>query len=263
MKRIRNTLVCFMLFSVCGFFFLSNFAQSYQDDFDVLREKNWEHWGKYAIWKVEDGFLMVWINSPPDFRGKVHPIIELLQYKDLSSSFQDIEISNGPDLIKKQIKKPGYETFTITVKNIGGKWRDFGIVVRHKSSDLHVADPPSYLFLKHTMYAVIFHAWGRFVIFTPERLQKHNLDNRWETSELTSMEIRFNRGHFQWFADGEKRADFEDPEFPSIEILGFVIIGNGLQAGQAWVDSFEIKSTLAVSPQAKLATTWGHLKQQK
>ena len=78
------------------------------------------------------------------------------------------------------------------------------------------------------------------------------------------MEIRFNKGHLQWFADGEKRADFEDPDFPSVEILGFVVIGNGRRVGHAWVDSFRITGPgLSVSPQTKLATTWGQLKQNQ
>ena len=261
MKQVRNTFVWIALFSVCCIFFLSDFSQSYQDDFDVLKEKNWEHWGQYAIWKVADGFLKVWIKSPPDFGGDALPTIELLQFKDASGAYEDFEISNGQDLIKRQIKKPGYKNFTITLQNLGSKHTDFGIVVRHRSPDLPEDDPPSYLFLTHTIYAVFFHAWGG-VAFMPERLQKHNLDIWQKTRELTSMEIRFNRGHFQWFADGEKLADFEDPEFPSIEILGFVIIGNGLRVGHAWVESFKISGPgLSVSPQTKLATTWGQLKQ--
>ena len=263
MKQTRNTFTWIALFSVCCIFFLSDFAQSHQDDFDELKENNWEHWGQYATWKSEDGFLKVWIKSPP-FLGDASPTIELLQFKDLSDSYEDFEISNGQDLIKRQIKKPGYENFTITIQNLGSNHTDFGIVVRHRSPDLPGDDPPSYLFLTHRMYAVFFHAWGGFVAFMPERLQKHNLDIWWKTLELTSMEIRFNRGHFQWFADGEKRADFEDLEFPSIEILGFVVIGDGLRVGHAWVDSFKISGPgLDVSPQAKLATTWGTLKQHQ
>ena len=98
MKQMRNIFVRLVLFSVYSVFFLSNSAQSFQDNFDVLNEKNWEHWGKYAIWKVEDGFLKVWIQSPPGFDGDVRPTIELLQFKDV----------NG-ELIQKQTNNPGYE----------------------------------------------------------------------------------------------------------------------------------------------------------
>ena len=78
------------------------------------------------------------------------------------------------------------------------------------------------------------------------------------------MEIRFNQGDFQWVADGEKREEFADPEFPSVEIFGFFITSHGLTVGHGSVDSFKIRGPgLSVSPQAKLTTTWGHLKQQK
>ena len=251
MKQVRNTYVRLVLFSVCSVFFLSNSAQCYQDDFDVLKGKNWEHWGKYAIWKAEEGFLKVWIQSPPGFDGDVRPTIELLQFKDV----------NG-ELIQKQIKNPGYETFTITVKNIGDKHTDFGIALGRLLLDPGGSYPFYYLFFPHKSYSASFRS--DFVAFgkSTGRIPL-NPDTFWNITELESMTIRFNKGHIQWYADGEKRADFKDHEFNTTEILGFVIIGNGLQAGHAWVDSFEIKSTLAVSPQAKLATTWGHLKQQK
>ena len=88
--------------------------------------------------------------------------------------------------------------------------------------------------------------------------------NRWKTSELASMEIRFNQGHFQWFADGEKREEFEDPEFPSVEIFGFFITSGAGTVGHGSVDSFKIRGPgLAVSPQTKLTTTWGEFKQQQ
>ena len=64
MKQVRNTFVWITLFSLCGIFSISTFPQSYQDDFDVLKEENWVHWGKYAIWRVEDGFLKGWLQSP-------------------------------------------------------------------------------------------------------------------------------------------------------------------------------------------------------
>lgn len=60
MKHSILNLIGIVLFFVSSIFCLSAFSQSYQDGFDVLREKNWEHWGKYAIWRVEDGFLKGW-----------------------------------------------------------------------------------------------------------------------------------------------------------------------------------------------------------
>ena len=61
----------------------------------------------------------------------------------------------------------------------------------------------------------------------------------------------------------ELQAEFEDPVFSSIEIIGFLIQSNGIQIGSGWVDSFTISgSGLPVSLQAKLATTWEQFKQQ-
>lgn len=65
----------------------------------------------------------------------------------------------------------------------------------------------------------------------------------------------------------EKRADFVDDKFLPAEIVGFVVIGDGLSEGNGWVDSFQFTATddsqgLVVSPKTKLATIWGELKQK-
>jgi hypothetical protein len=122
------------------------------------------------------------------------------------------------------------------------------------------------MFLTHESSFVRFDVWGGGGVAFGKSTGRVplNPDTHWRTKELESMELRFNKGHIQWFADGEKRAEFEDPGFSPIEILGFVIIGNGLRVGHAWVDSFKISGPgLSVSPQTKLATTWGKLKQHQ
>ena len=105
MKQGRNTFVWLALFSLCGVFFLSDSAQSYRDGFDVLKEENWEHWGKYAIWKTENGILKGWIQSPPDIFGDVRPTIELLQFKDSKGAYDDFDFFRDGELIQMQIKK--------------------------------------------------------------------------------------------------------------------------------------------------------------
>ena len=268
MKQSILTLIGIVSIFVSIIFCPTAFSQSYQDDFDVLKEENWVHWGKYAIWKVEDGFLKVWIDSPsPD--GDTWPTIELLQFKEPSGSYEDFEFKSR-EPIQVQAKNPGYETFTITVKNISGKRASFGIAFGRRRSESPGAWPFFYLFLTDSIYAGSFNPWSGSVVFVPVPLQLHNPHNFdklgsviiWKKTDLASMEIRFNRGNFQWFADGEKRADVEDPEFTTTEILGFVIIGNGLHVGHGWVDSFKMTGPgLPVSPQTKLTTTWGTLKQ--
>lgn len=263
MKHIILILIGIALFFMSSIFLLSDLALSYQDNFNVLKEKNWEHWGEYAIWRTENGILKGWIQSPPDF-GDARPTIELLQFKDSSGAYENFDITKGGEVIKRQIKNPGYESFTIIVKNIGEKYGDFGIALGRRLPDLRGSHPFFYLFLMHISYSSRFNGWGGVAFGKSTGREPRNPDTIWQTKELESMELRFNKGHIQWFADGEKRADFEDPEFSSVEILGFVIIGNGLRVGHAWVDSFKISGPgLAVSSQTKLATTWGQLKQRQ
>ena len=258
MRHIIHILIGIVLFLVSSIFYPSAFAQSYRDNFIILKEKNWEHWGEFTIWNVENGFLKGWIQSPPDLIGAVRgadPIIELLQFKDSRGSYENINITNGRELIQRQVKKPGYENFTITLKDLGARAGDFGIALGQL---LHPPDASLlfYLFFTDSIQAVNFNR-GSF----PEWHVPRHPATRWETRELGSMELRFNNGHFQCFANGEKRADFRDPEFSSIEIIGFILEGHELNVCSGWVDSFTISgSGLAVSPQAKLATTWGQLK---
>ena len=246
-------------------FFMSGILQSYQDDFDILKEKNWEHWGEYAIWKTENGILKGWIQSPPDAGGDTRPTIELLQFKYPSGAYEDFDIFKDGELLQRQVKNPGYENFIIIVQNIGESHGDFGIALGRRFPELLGDWPFFYLFLMHISYSVSFDVGGGGVAFGKSSGRVPlNPDTTWRTKELESMELRFNKGHIQWFADGEKRADFEDPDFPSVEILGFVVIGNGRRVGHAWVDSFRITGPgLSVSPQTKLATTWGQLKQHQ
>ncbi|MYB66148.1 hypothetical protein F4X73_15770 [Candidatus Poribacteria bacterium] len=269
MKQVRNTFVWITLFSLCGIFSISTFPQSYQDDFDVLKEENWVHWGKYAFWRVEDGFLKGWLQSPTA-GGDIHPTLELLQFKDPSGSIVNIKI-NDQEFIQRQVKIPGYKNITMTVKNIAKKQQGFGIALGRRHHHFPGTAPFFYLFYPNDIYAVYVNPQnGGGAPFNTKPLEPLKQGfilevlNRWKTSELASMEIRFNQGHFQWFADGEKREEFEDPEFPSVEIFGFFITSHGLTVGHGSVDSFKIRGPgLSVSPQAKLTTTWGHLKQQK
>ncbi len=168
-------------------------------------------------------------------------------------------------MIKRQVRNPGYETFTIIVKNLGEKHGDFGIAIGRRFPELPGNWPFYYLFLTHKLYSVRFDIWGGHAFGKSSGREPLNPDTLWlNTKEFESMELRFNKGHIQWFADGEKRADFKDPEFSSVEILGFVVIVNIFHVGHAWVDSFKFSDqVLSVSPQAKLATTWGTLKQRQ
>lgn len=252
MKQGRNILVWIALFFAYSFLCLSAFTQTYRNDFDGFKEKNWELWGKFSVWNAEKGFLRGRIQAPPvPFTST-----EMLQFKGLPGTYLNIDTSVDREIIQRQIKRPGYENFTITLKDLGARAGRFGIGLGQL---LH---PPDDYLLFYVFFTDYIRAGRYYGASFPSRHVPRHPATRWKTWELGSMELRFNNGHFQCFANGEKRADFKDPEFSAIEIIGFVLEGHDLHVGSGWVDSFTMSvSGLAVSSQAKLATTWGQLKQ--
>ncbi len=256
MKQYLKILVWIVIFSAPTIFFFSSFAQRFQTDFDIWKEDNWELWGEHSLWNVERGTL----------RGRIHvPRIttELFQFKGLPGTYKNYDISVHRNIIQRQVKKPGYGNFTITLRNLGSERSDFGVALGKLFDYPPEEQPFFYLFFTDGIRAESINGWDDSDPFPKWHVPRHP-GTRWETQELSSMELRFNRGHFQWFAAGEKRADFKDTEFSSIEIIGFVLEGNELHIGSAWVDYFEISGLgLAVLPQSKLATIWGQLKKTK
>ncbi len=84
--------------------------------------------------------------------------------------------------------------------------------------------------------------------------------------ELKTMEIKFNKGHFQKFDNGILDIDFFDPDFDKTVLVGFTFMGGLVEGirGEAWADSFTISgiSMLSVEPHGKLATTWAEMKSE-
>ena len=260
MKLIRQLLLSIVLLSLCCTILPCAFSQSYQDEFTTFREEDWDRWGEFSIWKVEDGSLKNWIQVGHGLIGRP----ELLQFKGLPGPYENIDVKVAEDeFIQRQIRTPGFDNFEITVKNMGQKRVNFGIAIGWvPEKERNFPSPYYYLFMTSQMVNARFTGWGGSLI-TGRRLKQlgEDLTKNWGTQELTSMEIRFNSGHIQWYANGEKRAGFVDPDYSPIEILGIVVIGNDFNVGHAWMDSFKISGPgLSVSPQAKLATTWGYLK---
>ena len=261
MKQVRIIFVYIVLLSVYITFFPSAFSQSYQDDFNVLNEKNWVRWGDYSIWKVENGYLKNWIQGVPALIPGPRPTPELLQFKGLPGPYENIDIRVSEDeVIQRQINKPGFENLKITLKDMVAKRVNFGIALGWMGDSR--TTPFYYLFMTSSITTANFNGWGGVSLNRTKLLElDKDLDKFWNIQELKSMEVRFNSGNFQWFADGEKRAEFVDPNYSPIEILGFVVIGSDLHVGHAWVNSFKISGPgLSVSPKAKLTTTWGELK---
>ena len=252
MKQISKTWIGPALIVVLSVLSLSVSADSFRYDFDDLKEADWELWGTDSVWQVKEGFLRATIQSQGISSG-------LFQFKGIPGNYENFEFFADNRVIQRQVKKPGYESFTIVVNNLGAERANFGIAIGRRFPNLPGESPYYYIFYNHRIYAKTF-KWGTANPFGKRRGSFHP-DTFWDTWELASMEIRFNKGHFQWFADDEKRAEFEDIEFSPVEIIGFIVTSNGIHVGSAWVDSFTISgSGLAVSPQAKLATTWGELK---
>ena len=154
-----------------------------------------------------------------------------------------------------------YKNFTLTVKDIGSKGTNFGIGLAKIFPDVPGEKRFFYIFLTNRISARRFDGHNGSIPFLirPPR----NPGTRWETKELKQMKLTFNAGQFQMFANGELRAEFDDPDFDQINVIGFVLVGfkEVPGVGEAWVDSFMISGpSLGVEPKGKLATTWGKMK---
>ena len=253
MKQIEKTCAGLALIVMISALSLTVFGESYNDEFDVLRQNDWELWGKNSMWQVKDGFLRTTIQAPDFSMG-------LFQFKGIPGNYENFDILTDDGVVQRQLKKPEYESFTITVDNLGSKSASFGIAIGRRLPDFPDPDFPHFYIFNTYFIDTQAYNWDTPNWWTHE--EPLHPDTDWDTGELKSMEIRFDRGHFQWFADDEKRAEFEDPDFSQIEIIGFMIHSSGANVGSAWVDSFTISGPgLTVSPQAKFTTTWGHLKQ--
>ena len=256
MRQLRGVFVRFVLFLVCGIFSLSTFAQSYHYDFDDLKEDDWKLWDNNSVWQVKDGFLRAVIQPNDIFTNA-----GLFQFKGIPGNYKTFDFFIEDRLIQRQEKKTGHESFTITVKNLGSKSAGFGVAIGRRFPEVSKTYTFFYVFNTYGIEAKAYEWFNAGQWWEKEPC--HPDVFQWDILELESMQIRFDKGHFQWFAEDEKLAEFEDPDFSSIKIIGFLIQSNGIEVGSAWVDSFTISgSGLAVSPQAKLATMWGQLKQQ-
>ena len=144
-------------------------------------------------------------------------------------------------------------------------WRDktrFGFCVGRHFPDTPEEDPFFYVFFPDEIRARRFDGKGSSHPFRI-RLSREPR-TRWETDVLTEMKLYFNAGYFVLFTDGKYRTTFQDANFDKIEILGFVMEGINIAnewVGTAWADSFTI-SSLSITPEARLTSTWGQLKTQ-
>ena len=176
------------------------------------------------------------------------------------SGFKHVHFSGMARLEFLQLIKfpPPYERFTIKVKGIktirsGG----FGIALGKRIERITFC----YIFFTDSIYGRRASGTGGsapFLTWSPRCPA-----TRWDTNELEEMMLTFNSGRFRMSANGELRADFEDPHFDVIEVIAFAIWGGDQPTAEGWCDSFMIfgpSISFDFRPRGKLAVTWGRIK---
>jgi hypothetical protein len=214
------------------------YGGTWRDDFNGEELKRcWKSMGGRFKWEVRDGFLHVKQNSTSNFIGPL----------------RFLRLKAFPGIHKR---------FTITVTNLKARKSHFGVALGRSFPEIITTTFFWYLFFTNSIYAR--RADGvtgdaPFLTWAPR-----SPGTRWDTRELKEVKITFDSGRFQMMADGEKRADFEDPHFDVIELIAFAMWGHKFPGPEGWADSFEISGPsitgYEVKPKGKLATTWGSIK---
>ncbi len=204
-------------------------AVTWQDEFDLETQENWQLRGDDSTWRIEEGYLRAKINTKKQWTT----MFEVFEYTNHVGEFNNI---------------------TIKAENIGASGDvKFGIVIgKHFLNDNgDLKETGYYLFLTNDMQALrdgkVFLSTGR----------------RWNTDVLYQMTLRFNEGRFQFFGNDETRMDFIDANLKTIDFFGFVLVGYVTDVpniGEGYVERVTI-SGLPVTAKDKLTTTWGELKQ--
>ena len=204
-------------------------AVTWQDEFDLETQENWQLRGDDSTWRTEYGFLRAKIDTQKQWKT----IFEVFEYVNHPGHFSNI---------------------TIKAENIGASGDvKFGIAIgkRFLNDNAELVETGYYLFLTNDMQALrdgkVFLGTGR----------------RWNTDALDQMTLHFNEGRFQFSGNDESRIDFIDANLKTIDFFGFVLVGyvtDMPNTGEGYVERVTI-SGLPVTAEDKLTTTWGQLKQ--
>ena len=206
------------------------YAEVWRDDFNDENLSGWTLLGERSVWKVEDGILRVElrINSKT-------PDPEMLQFTAIP----------GP-----------YRRIRIVATGIGERGGGFGIALGKFFPEIEKPNLCSYIFINWIIYPWRIDGkggWGRFP--WPPRCPRKVLKYK----ERNQMDLLFEEGYFRLIMNKELQAEFTDPHFDYLDVVGLLIVGANLSQG--WIDSFEISElTVAVEPEGKLTTTWGEMK---
>ena len=231
----------------------SAWTDTFRDDFEVFNDAHWEHPNRqtHLYWEVADGFLHVKEPPPPGDKWAAVDIPYLLVLTAFPGPHHQLNITVTN---LRTIRSGGFGIALGKLKVIDGENR---FITR------------CYIFLTHGTMArtlVIGERWGSAGIDRFPNPKNPNGDSRKGPRELKTMEIKFNKGHFQKFDNGILDIDFLDPDFDKTVLVGFTLMGGLVEGirGEAWADSFTISgiSMLSVEPHGKLATTWAEMKSE-
>ncbi len=244
---IKSRMLYVLIFLLISWFITIGHTGTWRDNFNDDRLNGWTHittarraaepWE--STWEVKDNMLETWLtvhfNNPR--LGMVADFLELTAFPLQDKHFVVEGIS---------IKKSRIGSFGIAIGvRLPPEDRKFGSV---------------YLFHTWGIRQMQFDETGHFFIVDPPGI--------FFDSQIEHLKVVFDAGHFQVFSADEWVKEIEDAAFETINLLGLMIFGDGLDF--ATMDEFVISGPgipdgggdLAVHPTNKLATTWGSLKRR-
>ena len=178
MKQIAKTWIGPALIVVLSVLSLSALADSFHYDFDDLKEVDWELWGTDSVWQVKEGFLRTAIQAQDLSIG-------LFQFKGSPGHYENFEFFADNRVIQRQVKKPGYESFTIIVKSLGAERANFGIAIGRRFPDLPGDTPYFYFFTPIEYTQKLTNGEQRIrpgteIRFIPTYYGEHGIWNPWK-----------------------------------------------------------------------------------
>jgi hypothetical protein len=209
-------------------------AGTWRDDFEDDNLDGWVLRNPGSTWTVHDGSLHA----------------QVIQ-RDPTADFLEFTAFPGP-----------YERFTITLTNLSNSL----FIGLSKMFIWPVTGRQVFYFYIFSTAAIdglsINRLGGPFTSGFRDQWLPRNPGTLWE-GDVAELQIHFDSAHFQLFADGELRADFEDSHFDQIDFATILIVGEGGDKEQR-VDAFEISGPgiggQTIQPKEKLATSWGAIR---
>ena len=210
-------------------------AGTWRDDFEDDSLDGWALRNPDSTWTVQNGFVCA----------------QMLPHHVFSADFLEFTAFPGP-----------YERFTITLTDLSNSL----FIGLSKMFIWPVTGRQVFYFYIFSTAAIdglsINRLGGSFTSGFRNQWLPRNPGTLWE-DDVAELQVHFDSAHFQLFADGELRADFEDSHFDQIDFATILIVGEGGDKEQR-VDAFEISGpgigVQTIQPKEKLATSWGAIR---